>query len=151
MELKASSRQLAGGAHWTFHVGGAECLCQPSGLHKPCGASSPRVLPSASGRELVARDPGETRTQELAARCPLLWGNSSARELQVSGRLPCLEYRLCWVRRGIGCLVGQHCPIPSAEEMKGVEIKYSAHSRFMEWRKEKEVREACQDSSPAAA
>lgn len=95
MELKASSRQLTGGAHWTFHVGGAECLCQPSGLHKPFDASGPRVLPSASGRELVARDPGATRTQELTARRPLLCGNSSARELRVSGGLPCLEYHLC--------------------------------------------------------
>lgn len=72
MELKASSRQLAGGAHRTFHVVGAERLCQPSGLHKLQRASSPRVLPSASGREPVARDPGATGMQELAARRPLV-------------------------------------------------------------------------------
>ena len=49
MELKASLRQLTGGAHWTFHVGGAECLCQPSGLHKPFDASARGSYPAPLG------------------------------------------------------------------------------------------------------
>lgn len=49
MELKASSRQLAGGAHGTFHVVGAGRICQPLVLHKPLVPPAQWFLPSASG------------------------------------------------------------------------------------------------------
>lgn len=149
MELKASSRQLAGGAHRTLPEVGAEHLCQPSGLHKlrvpPARGSYPAPQGGSQSQGIL----GRLGRRNSLPDALFLGGNSSARERRVAGRLPCLEYHLCWVRECIGCLVGQHCPIPSIEEMKGVEIKYSAHSRFMEWRKEKEARDSFQDSSLA--
>lgn len=133
MELKASSRQLAGGAHGTFHVVGAGRICQPPALHKPLVPPARGFLPSASG-------PGDGRKGSWGGAGSLCQTPSSRgkqlheRAIRVAVRLPCSEKHLCWARGCIGHLVGQCClvPSPSVEEMKGVEIKYSARSRSVE-------------------
>lgn len=98
VELKASSRQLAGGAHGTFHVVGAGRICQPPVLHKPLVPPARGSYPAPRGLEPVARDPGAAGAPEVAARRPFLARNGSTRELYGS-RSGCHVWRSIFVER----------------------------------------------------
>ena len=131
VELKASSRQLAGGAHGTFHVVGAGRICQPPALHKPLVPPARGSYPAPRGLEHVARDPGAA--PEVAAR--LVSRETAPRESYTGrsqaamfGEASLLGARVYWAP-GWPVL---SFPVPSVEEMKGVEIKYSARSRSVE-------------------
>lgn len=102
VELKASSRQLVGGAHGTFMWTGREHLPASRTPQTSC-TSIPLSWAPRGGLKPVARDPGAARAQEVAAGRPLLAGKelpdrATGPRLAAMFRVPSLECaRAYWV------------------------------------------------------